>query len=228
MTSSVGGLDESILASINTRKKKDDSQVEQTQQQFLKMLTAQVQNQDPLNPMDNSDMTSQMAQLSAVEGITQLNSTLDTLMNSLSSNQTLEAASMIGRGVLVSGNTVTLAKGEDSAIGIMGVDLQGAASSVQVKIYNSNGGVVQTIDLGAQSPGVIPVAWDGSTATGGMADAGNYTFMIEAKTSNGDAVVASTLKFGEVSAVTKSSDNSVVLNTTTAGDITLSQIRQVL
>ncbi len=239
--SSVNQVSDSLLNAMNTRAVKEtvSGSVEETEDRFLKLLVAQVQNQDPLNPMDNSQFTSQMAQLSTVSGINQLNATLDSLMASLASNQTLEAASMIGHGVLVNGNTVSLSKAADyvdektgetvagASMGVLGVDLQSSASNVMVQIYNSSGALVKTLDLGASDAGVIPVAWDGSTDNGGTAPAGNYTFTVTA-TGSGQSITANPLAFGEVLSVTRGTDNSVKLNASSVGSISLSDIRQIL
>ena len=234
-------VSDELLNAMNTRNSKTavQSSVKETEDRLLKLLVAQMQNQDPLNPMDNAEVTTQMAQLSTVTGINKLNETLDALMASLSSNQTLEAASMIGHGVLVNGDTVQLQKAADytdektgetipgASIGVMGIDLQSAASNVTVKIYNQNGGLVKTIGLGSSGAGVIPVSWDGSSETGGTAPPGKYTFSVEAKM-NGQSVTANPLAFGEVVSVTKGSDNSVKLNASALGSVSLADIRQIL
>ncbi|MDR0933928.1 MAG: flagellar hook assembly protein FlgD [Burkholderiaceae bacterium] len=236
----VNEVGDSVLSAMNTRNTNAAvaGSVEQTQDQFLKLLLAQMQNQDPLNPMDNAEITSQMAQLSTVTGITQLNETLNVLMSSLSANQSLEAAAMIGHGVLVPGNSLVLSKAEDTvneagetvtgpSLAIMGVELSGSASSVNVNIYNENGALVRTVALGAQDAGVIPVSWDGSMDDGTTAPAGRYTFAVEAANGN-QAVGATALSFGEVASVTKGSDNNVLLNVLTIGSVKLSDIRQIL
>lgn len=238
---SVNNVSDELLNAMNTRdvKAASKSTVQETEDRFLKLLVAQMQNQDPLNPMDNSQVTSQMAQLSTVTGINKLNDTLDTLMASLSSNQTLEAASMIGHGVLINGDSIQLQKAADyvdettgetvpgASIGIMGVDLQSAASNVVVKIYNANGALMKTMSMGSSDAGVIPISWDGSTDTGGTAPAGRYSFSVEAKM-NGQSVTANPLSFGEVMSVTKGTDNSVKLNASSLGAISLNDIRQIL
>lgn len=239
--SSVNQVSDSLLNAVNTRSVSDavSGSVEETEDRFLKLLVAQVQNQDPLNPIENSEFTSQMAQLSTVSGINQLNATLDSLMASLASNQTLEAASMIGHGVLVNGSSVTLSKAADyvneatgetvagASMGVLGVDLQESASNVIVQIYSESGSLVKTVNVGASDAGVIPVAWDGSTDSGGTAAPGNYTFTVTA-TNNGQSVTANPLAFGEVLSVTRGADNSVTLNASSVGSISLSDIRQIL
>lgn len=233
-------MSDSLLSAMNTRNTGTavSGSAQEMQDQFLKLLVAQMQNQDPLNPMDNAEITSQMAQLSTVSGITQLNETLATLMESLSVNQSLEATAMIGHGVLVGGNSLVLSKaadskGEDgevipgSSLAIMGLELSDSASNVTIRIYNENGALVRTMGLGAADAGVVPVSWDGSMDDGSTAASGRYTFTVEA-TKGGQTVGATPLSFGEVASVTKGKDNSVTLNVLTIGSIKLSDIRQIL
>ena len=238
--SNTNQINDALLNSVNTRNVGESlsSAVQETEDRFLKLLVAQMINQDPLNPMDNAQVTSQMAQLSTVTGINRLNDTLDMLMSSLSVNQMLEAASMIGHGVLVNGDTTVLSRAPDTegengevipgqAMSIMGIDLSDRASNILVNIYNQNGALVQTISLGQTEAGVIPISWDGSTNTGDNALPGQYTFTVTA-TNAGQSVKANPLSFGEVMSVSQNADNQVTLNVLTLGTVRLSDIRQIL
>jgi flagellar basal-body rod modification protein FlgD len=182
-----------------------------------------MKNQDPLNPMDNAQVTSQMAQLSTVSGINQLNATLETLMSSLAVNQTMEASSMIGRGVLVSGSSTVLSEGTS----VMGLSLDDKASNVTVDIFNANGAKVRTISLGEVEAGVTPIVWDGAQDDGTAAADGKYTFAVTAK-SGDTSVTANPLSFGEVVSVTRGTDNKVSLNVLTIGSVSMDQVRQIL
>jgi len=197
---------------------------------FLKMLVAQMKNQDPLNPMDNAAVTSQMAQLSTVTGINKLNDTLNSMKSNFASNEIVQASDMIGHGVFVSGSTVKLntstdSSGTSASSGLMGVKLDSDADHVVVTVKDSAGKTVYTSDLGSQSAGIVPISWDGSTDSGSKADAGKYTFSISA-TKSGAAVNATTLSFDQVVSVTGNS-SGVTLNTANAGDVNLSNILQV-
>ena len=233
-------MNDTLLNAVNSRSVTEAARgsVQETEDRFLKLLVTQMKNQDPLNPMDNAQVTSQMAQLSTVTGINRLNETLDPLMSSLTANQTLEAASMIGHGVLVSGDSLVLSKagdttGEDgtvipgASLAVLGIELENSASNVTVNIYNESGGLVQTMGIGAVDAGVIPLSWDGSMSDGGTAPPGRYTFTVSA-TKGGESVKASPLSFGEVMSVTQGRDNSVTLNVLTLGTVKLSDIRQIL
>ncbi|MBP1312953.1 flagellar hook assembly protein FlgD [Herbaspirillum huttiense] len=213
----------------------DNNSPDAIQNRFLTLLIAQMKNQDPSNPMDNSQLTTQMAQLSTVTGISQLNNSLSTLMSNLNSSQALSTANMIGHSVLAPGNSIQLtsdttkdASGTEttSQKAVFGVNLSGTASSVVVTIKDSSGAVVHTTDLGTQAAGVVPVIWDGSNDTGGKVADGNYTFTVSAS-NNGTAVTASTLSFGTVSSVSTASDG-VKLNVTNVGTIKPTDVVQIL
>ena len=148
----------------------------------MTLLVTQLQNQDPLNPMDNAQMTSQLAQLQTVTGVNKLNDTLESLKSSYQSTEAMQATNLIGHGVLVDGSNVTLSGSK----GVLGVELATDADDVKVVISDKNGNEVQTMDLGAQKAGVLPLAWDGvpdatNVDSSGkpvtLAD-GNYTFQV--------------------------------------------------
>lgn len=193
-----------------------------TQDRFLKLLVTQMKNQDPLNPMDNAQVTTQMAQLSTVSGIDKLNSTLQALSDSMSANQSISATSMVGHGVLVPGSTMNLLNGQ--AIG--GLDLAQPADSVIVKIQDAAGSLVHTMRLGAQKAGVLPLAWDGMTDAGKPAANGSYRFTAEAVLAD-NTTAAPTLAFGMVNAVTPG-PKGATLDVGQLGTFALSTIKQVM
>jgi flagellar basal-body rod modification protein FlgD len=199
---------------------------------FMTLLVAQLQNQDPMNPMDNAQMTSQLAQLQTVTGINNLNATLNTLKSSYQSSESLQATNLIGHGVLVEGGNVSLAGGK----GVMGLELGTDADDVKVVISDKSGNEVETMDLGAQKAGVMPLAWDGVPdatkvdSTGkpvSLAD-GNYTFKVVA-TRGGDTLSdAKGLAWDSVASVTTGGTDGVKLNLPGKGSVLLSDIKQVL
>ena len=128
---------------------------------FLKLLVAQMQNQDPLNPMDNAQVTSQMAQINTVTGIEKLNTTVQGLNSQFVQMQALQGASLVGRDVIVPGNLMDIADG----VGQGGFELTSAADAVKVEILSASGQVVETMQLGAQSAGMHSFDWVAGTAT---------------------------------------------------------------
>lgn len=214
-----------LLATMNGPSKKTGaSTMEDVQNRFMTLLVTQMRNQDPLNPLDNAQVTSQLAQLSTVTGIDKLNATLEALQASYHASQSLQAANMIGHGVLVPGTSTQLIEGK----AILGVEVTEPADNVQVTIRNTSGTAVRTIDLGAQQPGTVPIAWDGVMNNGSTAADGAYRFEVAA-TRDGKLVGATTLSFGEVASVTTgNAAQGVTLNVPGVGTVKLADIRQIL
>lgn len=198
------------------------SSTEDQQQTFLNLLVTQLKNQDPLNPMDNAQMTSQLAQMNTATGIAQLNTTLNSLVSDIATSQSMQAASLIGKNVLVPGKNLTLSSGTAYA----GINLASAADQVTVNIYDSKGALVSTENLGAQSAGVLDVAWDGTTSSGSKAADGNYTFTVSA-VQGGNSVTVSPLQVGTVSALVRSGTD-FQLDLGTLGRVNYSDVQQVL
>jgi len=168
-----------------------------TADRFLKLLVAQMQNQDPLNPMDNAEITSQMAQINTVNGIQQLNTTVQSLSGQFTQMQALQGAALVGRDVIVPGNTMDIADG----IGQGGFELTSPADSVKVEVLNAGGHVIDTLQLGAQTAGSHSFDWD---ATQAGTDT-NLTFRITA-TSGATTLSSTALMRDTVTAVSTSGD----------------------
>ncbi len=220
-TSSASALITSLNAKSNSSSSTESS-VATTEDRFLKLLVTQMKNQDPLNPMDNAQVTSQMAQLSTVSGIDKLNTTLQALSDSMSIGQSLSATSMIGHGVLIPGSAITLKDGK--AIG--GIELTQPADSVKVLIQDAAGNTVSTLQMGPQKAGVTPLAWDGKTDAGTSAVNGTYKFSVEAMQA-GNKIDANALTFGMVNAVTPGV-HGATLDVGTAGSVAMSAVKQII
>jgi len=164
---------------------------------FMKLLVAQMKNQDPLNPMDNAQMTSQIAQINTVGGIEKLNTTVTQLLSAFNSMQAQSAIQLPGRDVLVEGSTLALQNG--SAAG--GVSLAADADSVNVDVLDNAGQVLRTIALGKSGAGVRSFTWDGKDASGNAVADGNWRMRVSA-TANGKAVDATALTAARVQSVT--------------------------
>lgn len=190
-----------IFAAINDKNKgtKSTSTTAETENRFLTLLVTQLKNQDPLNPLDNAQVTSQMAQINTVAGIEKLNATLGKLLSAYDDSKSVQSAAMIGKNVLVPGSDLKLTA--NGAAG--GVLLDSAADRVLVKISDSTGKEVNIEDLGARGVGSFAFVWDGKDADGKALPAGKYTFTVEA-TKGGNKVNAKELEFGTVSALVRS------------------------
>jgi flagellar basal-body rod modification protein FlgD len=145
---------------------------------FMTLLVTQLKNQDPMNPLDNAQLTSQLAQLSTVTGVNKLNTTLESLKTSYQSSEAMSATNMIGHGVFVEGNFVNLAKGQS----ILGANLTTGAEDVKLIVTDPvTGKDIKTIELGTQAAGIVPVTWDGIADGGTTAlKDGKYSFRVVA------------------------------------------------
>ncbi len=213
---------QAIYASLNAVREKADAKDISPQDRFLKLLVTQLKNQDPLNPMDNAQMTSQMAQISTVEGIDKLNATLKMILEGSNENQAMQAAALVGHSVLVPGSGLALTGG--MAIG--GIELDEPADRVTVTVKDANGIAVKTLELGGRDAGSHGIGWDGKTDSGAQAADGAYSISVVAQ--RGDARVgARTLELGMVSSVARTSQG-VSLNVGALGNVRMSDIREIL
>ena len=194
---------------------------EGAEDRFLKLLVTQLKNQDPLNPMDNAEITSQMAQISTVTGIDKLNSTMQEMATAFSANQSLQATAMVGHRVLVPGSTLQLQNG--AAAG--GLELLQAADRVSISIKDGSGQVVHTVDLGPQPAGVVSFQWDGVVDSGASAVPGSYSFAVEAA-QGGKKIDATALALGLVAGVMQGK-TGVLLNVNGMGAVALSDVKQI-
>ncbi|AVF34769.1 flagellar hook assembly protein FlgD [Rahnella sikkimica] len=196
---------------------------------FLTLLVAQLKNQDPTNPMDNSQLTSQLAQISTVSGIEKLNTTLGGISGQISSGTSVQASSLIGHGVMVSGSAILVGKDTDGTVSTtpFGFELETAASNVTASVSDSTGKVVKTISLGSQTAGVHSYTWDGTQDDGTAAADGSYTFSINAL-NNSQQMVATPLNYALVNGVTKDSSGNTALDLGVRGTATVDSVRQIL
>ncbi|SFM91737.1 flagellar basal-body rod modification protein FlgD [Izhakiella capsodis] len=193
------------------------------QSQFLTLLVTQLKNQDPTNPMDNSQMTSQLAQINTLSGIEKLNTTLGSISGQLNTSQSLQASTLINHGVMVNGASILVGKGTTTPFG---VELAQASTSASATITNANGDVVRSIDLGPLSSGVHTFSWDGTDSSGATVVDGKYTVSIAASNSTGQ-LSAQPLNYAYVNGVTNG-NSGAILDLGTYGTTTLDKVRQIL
>ncbi|MFV9473393.1 flagellar hook capping FlgD N-terminal domain-containing protein [Advenella sp. RU8] len=199
--------------------------IAETQEQFLTLLVTQLRNQDPLNPMDNAGITSQLAQLSTVSGIEKLNQTVLALTGQLDVSQSMQASNLIGKNVLVPGDTIKL--GESGMATPFGVDLMGAAASMKVEIIDAAGNPVRTFDMGPQNVDVISMQWDGLGDNGTQAPAGKYTVRVTALDAANSAVPAEALQYGQVQSISYSTEG-MKMDLGLTGRYALTDLRKVM
>jgi flagellar basal-body rod modification protein FlgD len=187
-----------------------------TSDRFLKLLVAQMQNQDPLNPMDNAQVTTQMAQINTVTGINTLNDSVNSLSTQFVQMQALQGASLVGRDVLVEGKQMTVQNGSGSA----GFELSGPADAVHVDVVNAAGKVVDSLDLGAETSGQHSFDW---TPPAGLASTAGLTFKVTA-TSGTTAVAATALMRDQITAVS-TSGNTINLELASGSTVAYSKVK---
>ena len=182
----------SNLATSGSKNAAGASDMNAAQDRFLKLLVAQLNNQDPMNPMDNAQMTSQMAQINTVTGIQQVNDTLKSMAGQFTAMQALQGANMVGHKVLLEGNSLTPIDG----VAVGAIDLAGRAESVKIDVLSPGGQLIETINAGALDGGRHYFDWDASKYTGG----GSPTFKVTA-TLGGKAIDATPLTSDKVVSV---------------------------
>ncbi|MBT8121612.1 MAG: flagellar hook assembly protein FlgD [Gammaproteobacteria bacterium] len=194
------------------------------QEDFLKLMTTQLKNQDPFKPMENGDFIAQLAQFGTVSGIEDVRTELQNLAGSLVSNQAMQAAGMLGRAVLVPTSQGVLASGGtvDGA-----VELSNSVSSMNIGIYDQSGQLVKNIGLGSQSPGMVTFSWDGLATDGSAVPPGRYEVRAEA-ISGGineayEVLIADTVQ----SVSLPSGGSALTLELAGIGTVDFSQVRQI-
>jgi flagellar hook assembly protein FlgD len=192
------------------------------QNDFLKLMTAQMQNQDPFNPVDNTQMVAQMAQFSSLAGITEMSTTMKAISDKLGVTSASDALAYVGKTVLTEGTT---AYGRTGG-GIAGsVELAGAASGVTVTISDANGVALKTIPLGTQAKGTVGYDWDGKDSTGKDAGTGPFKVSIDAQ-NNGTTVAATSLVWAPVQSVSTTT-GAAILTLPGIGEVPVSAVRQI-
>lgn len=193
------------------------------QADFLKLMTAQMQNQDPFNPVDNTQMVAQMAQFSSLSGISDMASTLKTIAAKLTGTSTTDAMSYVGKTVLTEGSTAFAR----TSGGIAGaVELDDNATDVTVTIQDANGATLKTMSLGQTNKGTAEFDWDGTMTNGQPAGAGPFKVIVNAN-NGGKAVTSRPLVWAPVTSVTDVSTGNPKLNVAGLGAIDISAVRQV-
>jgi flagellar basal-body rod modification protein FlgD len=194
-----------------------------TMNDFLTLMTAQLQNQDPLNPADSNQFLSQLSELSTVEGISQMNTSMTALSTSLMSSQALASASLVGQSVLTAATSATYTSGSTLS---GAVQVPSGASSVTLNITNSGGSLVDQIAV-SPTAGLQTFSWNGTASNGSAAPSGTYSIAATAAV-GATNTAATTLVDGTVQSVSLgTSGTSVTLNTPELGAVSLGSVQQI-
>jgi flagellar basal-body rod modification protein FlgD len=225
-TPTTGGAapSQALLNAVNTRGNSGGAgSVSADQDKFMTLLITQLKNQDPLNPLDNAQVTSQLAQLQTVTGINKLNDTIESLKADYATSASLQATNLINHGVLAAGKSMQLASGK----GLFGVELKNAVDTLQIDIKNASGKVVHSLSLQAVDAGTLPLTWDGKLDDGTTAPDGMYTVNVSGTLGGKADTGVQALSFGTVASVSTGA-GGVKLNVPAIGQLSMNDIKQVL
>lgn len=214
---------DSLGLSQNTQPSTGSSN-ELGQDAFMRLMLAQMQNQDPLSPMENGQFIAQLAQFQSVSGINDLSNSFSDFVTSMQSNQALQASALVGRQVLVDSNTAAL--GDSGAVNGAAV-LPASTTNMNVYVYDSSGQLVRTINMGEQSAGEIEFSWDGNADDGSRLPAGQYDFKVEAAY-EGENYELATAFYATVESVVLGGGNGITLNVTGQGEVPMSIVSKIM
>jgi flagellar basal-body rod modification protein FlgD len=188
----------------------------------MNLLVVQLQNQNPLQPMDSSQMAAQMAQLGSLQALNNMGSSIQQMVNYLASTNSMNAAQLIGKTVEATGKNLSIGNGI-----VSGASYQlSSPGTVTIRIYDSAGQLVRTIDDGAKDVSKQQLIWDGKNQNGVKLPDGTYTFEVSALDQTGQPVTASSWMVGTVKGI--SFENGVTYLNMGSGKITLSTITSIL
>ena len=219
------GLDPNLYVQEEGLPIDDGSNERLSQEDFFALLTEQLANQDPTKPVDNDQMVSQMTSFSISEGIDELNAKFESFASSMTSNQALQASSLIGQDVLLPGNVGYLSNNSEGMSGVVITDK--STQNLEITIESEIGEIIKTIDAGTQAAGNIQFNWDGKDANGNPLPPGNY--VIKAQGSQfGDSISLPTAINRHVDSVSLAGNNQgVILNLDGESSVNLSEVIQI-
>lgn len=204
------GLNSALYWQPESVEVSDGSNQTLTQEDFFALLTEQLANQDPTKPVDNDQMVAQMTSFTMADGIEQLNAKFSDFATSMTSNQALQASSLIGQQVLLQGDI-----GHVSAAGqgISGVIIaEQSAQDLELTIQNEIGEVVRTINVGTQAAGNIEFNWDGTDANGNPMPPGNYVVRAQGKVAGESEILPTAINRHVDSVSLAASSQGIILN----------------
>ncbi|MGB5395897.1 MAG: flagellar hook assembly protein FlgD [Gammaproteobacteria bacterium] len=210
-------------AALNSAAASSSSK-ELDQSDFMELLVAQMKNQDPSKPLEPSQFMNQLAQFSTVNGVQELKTAFDALATKLSSDQSLQAANLVGRDVLIPGNSAALGNGGNVSGQVM---LQDRATDLTLKVFNSRGEQVRNLPMGSYNAGPVQFQWDGFADDGSAASPGAYHVVAEAMI-GGNAQAVEIQIENRIDSITLNQDGSgLTLNLASGESVPLSQVQQI-
>ena len=220
--SNIPVYDPTVAASSTTSSSSGTSAADQTQN-FLKLLIAQIQNQDPMAPMDASTMTAQMSQLNMVTSMSNMNTSMTAMLNQMQSVNFMNQAALIGHSPEIAGNSISF-DGTNSVV--LGANAANPLTAVMATITDASGNVVNTASLGTLVAGMKNFAWDGVDAGGNKVAPGTYNISISGTNTSGAAESPTTYVASPVAAVSKGTNGDSLLTLVDGRQIKASTIQQ--
>lgn len=222
MTDSVNGTN--AAANLGLNQPEATGKKSLGQQDFLRLMVAQVKNQDPMQPQANGEFLSQLAQFSTNDGVTKMQNSLQQLASSLQSNQALQASALVGRKVLVNSNGLHLDATGDVKTAI---DTPPGVSNLRAMVYSANGELIKTMELGQPAPGLFQFTWDGTAENNQRVAAGNYSIEVHG-TYEGQERALITYTSANVDSVSLGQNGEgLKLNVAGVGAISLEEVKQI-
>ncbi len=191
---------------------------------FMKLMVQELQNQNPLDPMSNTNFISELAQFNSMNQLTSMNSTLQSLVSSQNQAVLSNAANLIGRTVQANGNSFGFTSGSSASLNY---SLPQNANSTSIDVYDSSGNLVYNTNLGPQNSGSQSFNWDGLENGGSAAPTGNYSFSVNATDASGNPITATTYSNAAVMGLTTSSSGAVELELSNGSTVPLSSVTNV-
>ncbi|MBL1273515.1 MAG: flagellar basal-body rod modification protein FlgD [Marinobacter maritimus] len=211
------------LSAYRTQQASPSADNELGKNEFMELMLAQLKNQNPLEPQDNGEFISQLAQFSSLEEMQSLSASVDDVVGQFRSTQALQASAMVGKTVLAPSEVGILgAEGEISG----NIEVPASTGGVRLSIASASGELVRQIDLGSSSAGVKAFSWDGRDGNGNSLPPGPYRIVAEASYSEGSLQLP-TLVSANVDSVSLGQNGSVTLNLAGMGSIALSDVQQI-
>jgi len=212
----------------NFRIDKDDGGAKNRQEdlgknEFMQLMIAQLNNQSPLDPQDNGEFISQLAQFSSLEEMQKLTKTVDDAMGHFRSTQALQASAMVGQSVVVANDRAVL--GADGTVR-GSVDVPAGTSNLTVSIMNPGGDLVRRMDLGPSAGGEVPFAWDGENMNGELMPPGEYKILAEGQFSTGPEQLQTNIS-ANVDSVSLDKRGGITLNLAGMGAVPIGDVRQI-
>jgi len=215
-----------VLESLGLSKPKQAMKTQKLwQEDFIKLMTTQMNHQDPMKPMENGDFLSDMAQFSTVSGLKEIKDSFNSLANSLKSSQALQASSMVGRKVLIPGSISTFSEGSHMNAAVV---LDKNVTDLKINIMNDRGALVKEINIGNKVAGVAHFKWDGMIEGNKKATSGNYSIsavaMVDGKQESLSTLISDTVQ----SVSLGSGGQGVSLTLANAGSAGLADVKEIL